>query len=454
MPKVAVHQTNLIQYHYYFLQKVLFIVTKSFMPRISTRRRLIQQIEELVDHRQNLANLRLLDSDSDSVEDDFDLYSIALLQDMSNRRYASRSRSYRGSRGRMQWAEYLNPQSTYMNESEFLRTFRLSRSSFGLLREELERTPMYARHRNGSREPRPCYQQLLVFLYRCGRHGNSGSDHEVALYFGIASGSVKNYVKNIVTAIKSLEPEIVSWPNEEERNEMKVRLAATGFRHCVGIADGTLIPLTRKPKVFHECYFCRKNFYAINVLLVCDDRARVLYYLAGWPGSTHDNRVFKSSNLFKDRDSFFSPLEYIIGDSAYSNSSIMVPAFKKTRNEVNLSRNKELFNFHLAKLRIKSEHCIGLLKGRFQCLKGMNTYISGEDDVKFIVDCFGACCVLHNLLLSYNDEIPQEWYEDLADEINSDIADQIENATTVAPIDSNDGNRRSAVFNSFVENFA
>lgn len=426
------------------------------MPRFSSRRRLLQQIEILVEHRQDLSVLRSLssESDSDSIEDELDLYSLALLEEMSSRRYATRSSTYRSSRGRLDWMEYLNPDSNYMNDTEFLRTFRLSRASFALLRVELERTPMFTRVRNGSRQPRPCYQQLLVFLFRVGRYGNSGSDHEVALYFGISSGSVKNYIKNIVAALKSIEADVVSWPNERERNEMKVRLATTGFRHCVGIADGTLIPLSRKPKVYHECYFCRKNFYAVNVLLVCDDRARITYYLAGWPGSTHDNRVFKSSNLYKERDSYFSALEYLIGDSAYSNSTIMVPSFKKTRQEVNLDRNKELFNFNLSKVRIKSEHCIGLLKGRFQCLKGMNTYICGENDMKFFVDIFGSCCVLHNLLLTYNDEIPQEWYEDLAEDLDHNISNQIENTNTVAPIENDEGNRRSIVFNSFVENFA
>ena len=424
------------------------------MPRVSSRQKLLQLLSSQISARQELAELRLVLSDSDSLEDEVDHYHLRLFEEMSSLRYATCSTTYRSRRGRLEWAEFLNPNSIFMNDTEFLRTFRMSRSSFNLLRQEVERTPVFTRQHHGSRTPCPCFQQLLVFLYRCGRFGSCGSDHEVGLYFGIASGSVKNYVRNIISALKSIEREVVSWPSQEERDEMKVRLAATGFRHCIGIADGTLIPLSRKPKIFHECYYCRKNCYAVNVLVVCDDRARILYYLAGWPGSTHDNRVFKSSNLYKKRNEYFSPLEYIIGDSAYSTSSIMVPAFKKPRNEVNLVRNKELFNTQLSKLRIKSEHCLGLIKGRFQCLKGLNTYITGESDVKFIVDLFGACAVLHNLLLSYNDEVPQAWYQDLAESLDNDLADQIENEVTVDAVEVDDGDCRSSVFNSFVENFA
>ena len=423
------------------------------MPRISNRQRLLHHLSLQVEHRQRLSELRLIFSDSDSFEDELDLYQATVLEEMSSRRYATQS-SYQNRQGRLNWDEYLDDNSSSMNATEFLRTFRLSRRSFRLLEEELRRTPVFSNLPVGRRAPRPLYQQLLVFLYRTGRYGNGGSDHEVGLYFGIASGSVRNYIQNIVRALKTIEDEVVSWPTQDERNAMKTRLASTGFRHCVGIADGTFVVLTRKPKIYHECYFCRKSCYAINVLVICDDRGKILYYLAGWPGSTHDNRVLKSSNLYLNRENYFSHLEYLLGDSAYSNSSIMVPAFKKGRNETVLPRDKELFNTHLARVRIKSEHCIGILKGRFQCLKGLNTYISrGEDDVKYIVDLVSACCILHNLLLSFDDEIPQEWFENLADEIDSETADLIENVHTVDGVEVNDGNRRNAVFHSVMEMF-
>ena len=294
-----------------------------------------------------------------------------------------------------------------------------------------------------------------MFLYRVGRYGNSGSTHEVSLYFGIANGSVRNYIDNIVKALKELEPEVVSWPSCTEREEMKVRLAASGFRHCVGIIDGTLIPLTRKPKEFHECYYSRKGFYAINALVVCDDDARITYYYAGWPGSTHDNRVFRCSNLYKKRADYFEPMEYLIGDSAYSDSAIMVQAFKKNRNEGHLPRDKETFNTHLARVRIKSEHCIGMLKARFQCLRGLSVFImNGKKEVKEIVDILSSCAVIHNLCISYDDCIPQEWYEGLADQIDTEIADEIENYRTVENVTAQDISRRDTVFNSIVENFA
>jgi hypothetical protein len=47
----------------------------------------------------------------------------------------------------------------------------------------------------------------------------------------------------------------------------------------------------------------------------------------------------------------------------------MVQAFKKHACTANLPCNKENFNTMLAKERIASEHYIGILEGRFSCLK-------------------------------------------------------------------------------------
>jgi hypothetical protein len=43
---------------------------------------------------------------------------------------------------------------------------------------------------------------------------------------------------------------------------------------------------------------------------------------------------------------------------------------------MNLPENCELFNMYLVKARMKVEHCIGLLKNRFCCLRELRTVIS------------------------------------------------------------------------------
>eukprot|EP00644_Phytophthora_capsici_P012298 jgi/Phyca11/119315/e_gw1.38.156.1 len=92
---------------------------------------------------------------------------------------------------------------------------------------------------------------------------------------------------------------------------------------------------------------------------------KIRYMLAGWPGSAHDNRVCNNSKIFLNSDKYFEPHEYLIGDSAFQPSSVMAPAYKVAR-DLAVEVRKENYNKALARIRIRSEHCIGILKGRFQ----------------------------------------------------------------------------------------
>jgi len=73
------------------------------------------------------------------------------------------------------------------------------------------------------------------------------------------------------------------------------------------------------------------------------------------------NRVWSNSDVYLSKEKYFGNKEYLLGDLAFSASSVMVPAFKKGLNS-HLSIERKHFNTNLAKVWIKSEHCIGLIK--------------------------------------------------------------------------------------------
>ena len=111
----------------------------------------------------------------------------------------------------------------------------------------------------------------------------------------------------------------------------------------------------------------RKGDYTIKGLVICDDAARITWVEMGWPGSVHDNHVWANSVIYLSEDKHFDQNEYFLGDSAFSTSAVMIPAFKKGHNR-NLSKDQRYFNTKLEKIWIKSEHCIELLKAWFQRL--------------------------------------------------------------------------------------
>ena len=142
------------------------------------------------------------------------------------------------------------------------------------------------------------------------------------------------------------------------------------------------------------------------MLVVCDDNARIMYYHVGWPGSVHNNRVWVTCNLCLNAPAHFSENEYLLGDSAFTAGRYMVPPFKTVSGK-ELSNNPTEFNTLLAKPRVKSEHCIGIMKGRFPFLRSTHLKFANKRNLAHIIRCIRAAVVLHNYMLG--DFVDQEW---------------------------------------------
>jgi hypothetical protein len=218
------------------------------------------------------------------------------------------------------------------------------------------------------------------------------------------------WTKRVITAILSLESQVSTWPDVEERQAIKGRIQSfSGFPSCVGFLDGTLIPLAEKPVRDGEDYFSHKKRYGIAAMIVCDDQKRVRCIFAGGPGCIHDTRMFALSPLSMHPQDFFAADEYVLADSAYVPSPTVVPAFKKPPGG-GLSEMQMQFNYRLSNARVRVEHCIGLLKARFQSLRELRVRVRNAEDVKFCVSWLRCCCVLHNMLL--DDEPDDEWFDE------------------------------------------
>jgi len=90
-----------------------------------------------------------------------------------------------------------------------------------------------------------------------------------------------------------------------------------------------------------EDYYTRKSDYTIKGLVICDDAARITWIEVGWLGSVCNNRVWSNSEIYVGRYKYFDQKEYLLGDSAFSTSAVMIPAIKKGHNS-NLSKEKIL----------------------------------------------------------------------------------------------------------------
>lgn len=59
------------------------------------------------------------------------------------------------------------------------------------------------------------------------------------------------------------------------------------------------------------------------------------------------------------------------------------------------------FNYHVSKVRIRSEHCMGFIKGRWSSLRGLRVQINEPLHIQFASLWITSCIVLHTFAMRY-----------------------------------------------------
>lgn len=177
--------------------------------------------------------------------------------------------------------------------------------------------------------------------------------------------------------------------------------------------DGTVIKM-KAPIVDPESYNCRKKFYALQLQIVCDNMV-LTDVLAGWPGSVHDSRVLRNSELFATSGNKFPCDYHLIGDGGYPLLRWLVTPF---RNNGHLLANQIRFNKVLSSCRQMVERSISLLKGRWRKLSHLN-----HSSVKLMTKIIMGACVLHNFALVHDDFDESYFLEDDDDNDDDDFSE-------------------------------
>ncbi|WAR05592.1 HARB1-like protein, partial [Mya arenaria] len=149
-------------------------------------------------------------------------------------------------------------------------------------------------------------------------------------------------------------------------------------------------------------YVNRKGYHSINVQMVCDSSFRFLNVVAKWPGSVHDARIFRESELCQQLEA--GALNgYILGDSGYPSKPYLLTPYLATR-----SQKQERYNRAQVRTRVVIEQSFGILKRRFPCLSyGLRV----EPDLCCTI--IVACVFLHNFGLSNGDTLdPNDDFND------------------------------------------
>ncbi|KAK0142835.1 putative nuclease HARBI1 [Merluccius polli] len=223
----------------------------------------------------------------------------------------------------------------------------------------------------------------------------------------ISKNTVCRAIRKVVAALNTLLNKFVVFPSFLPAQTVKEAFyQLAGFPKLIGAIDCTHVPLNA-PLGEHEADFVnRKSTHSINVQMTCDHQLMVSSVDAKWPGS----RIFRESSLGQQ----FLQGRYdgvIVGDRGYACMTFLMTSYGDPQTPSEAS-----FNRALSTCRVKIEMTFGVMKARFNCLRGLR--VKPERASQIIT----ACVVLHNIATIRKERTPhvQLAAEDVVDPITID----------------------------------
>ncbi|KAJ8535265.1 hypothetical protein ON010_g13475 [Phytophthora cinnamomi] len=321
----------------------------------------------------------MISDGGDSSEEEEEQELMAVYFVLSSKRYISRRERLERPESRMEY--YL----TGMTEENFQLHFRMKRQYFYAVCTLIADHDVF-RSTPGKQSRMSVEVHLMALLRMLGSMDGYGLAADFLSVGGHNARIVASETHNRCPS------ELQNQGYLSERREISARLeGVSGLLRYIELIDGTLFPLRTRPQKHGEDYYSRKASHAINGLIsvtIC-----VVFATKMLAGPDH---LMTTDN------------EYLLGDSAYQPSIIMVSSFKTVRGS-QLSAKEEGFYSQLAKIRIRVEHCFGMLKGRFPLLKYLRCRLQNKKYMLDVIRLIQSAMILHNMPI--NDPMPDEWIE-------------------------------------------
>nr|XP_023017934.1 protein ALP1-like [Leptinotarsa decemlineata] len=181
---------------------------------------------------------------------------------------------------------------------------------------------------------------------------------------------------------------------EEMENDAQKFYRISRFPRVIDAIDCTLVRIDYVGGSVAEIFRSRKNFLALNVQTVSDANLRIKNIVARWPGSAHDETIFKNSILKNEfeRDEYEPYI--LIRDSGYHLEPYLTTKLRRV-----MMNAENLYNESIIRTRNVVERQYGVWKKQFPVLSvGMRLKLNT------IIAVIIATAVLHNMAIDWSDE--------------------------------------------------
>lgn len=115
---------------------------------------------------------------------------------------------------------------------------------------------------------------------------------------GYSQASASRIIRTSSLVLASKVNEYVSFPDLQHEYLKVIQgfYEINNFPGVIGAIDGTQVGI-KAPSENENTYFCRKNFYSLNIQVIVDHQYQFTDAVIKWPGSTHDSFIWQNSGI-------------------------------------------------------------------------------------------------------------------------------------------------------------
>jgi hypothetical protein len=221
------------------------------MPRHNARQSLIQDLEDQLETQVSLENEweHMFGVAPDPILATGTLFVMSMLHKVKTSRYVRRPKYRKRSYKRLREILYGDDEDpddlrSTRRKKEFLKHYRVDEENFWKLNERIKDHWVFGSPGSAKCPQAPSEYQLLVLLKYIGTQGSDAANESLTTHFRIGSGTCEAFRRRVLIALIDLESTAYFWPDVDERRAMsKAMQQQYLFPNCVGLMDGTLLPL-------------------------------------------------------------------------------------------------------------------------------------------------------------------------------------------------------------------
>ncbi|KAM4053373.1 uncharacterized protein ACNLHF_006064 isoform 1-T1 [Anomaloglossus baeobatrachus] len=234
------------------------------------------------------------------------------------------------------------------------------------------------------------------------------------LQFRVGKTTISRIVRCTCGVIwQKLQPIVMPSPTEETWLQVAAGFHdVANFPNCIGAVDGKHVRVQQPPRS-GSVFFNYKKYFSVILMAVADAHYQFVAIDVGAYGSTGDSRVLRSSQIGlqilqegatlpapRPLPGSTDPVPFVmVSDEAFP----LLPNLLRPYPRRGLNTRRRIFNYRLSRARRYVECTFGIMTSQWRIF-----HTAIQLDVRTVDTVIKACCVLHNYVRKYSNELVED----------------------------------------------